>query len=309
MKLLFLSESDRAEIWRPVLKRLAPELEFVQWPDVPDPEAIEFAAVWKYPPGELKRYPNLKLVASLGAGIDHLVGDPEFPAHIPFVRLTDPTLTAGMIEYALYGVLRHHRQMRDYAAYQREGRWKPLPAPVTSACRVGVAGTGEIGGAVAQAVKGLGFDVAGWSRTGRGPEGLRMYAGESDWITFLARCDVLICVLPLTAATRGLLNAKAFAAMPKGSAVINIARGGHVVDADLLAALDSGHLEYALLDVTSPEPLPPGHAFWAHDKVELTPHIASLTNAETAAPQIVDNIRSYLAGKPLLNLVDRTQGY
>lgn len=309
MKLLFLSESDRAEIWRPVLQRLAPELEFVQWPDVPDPAAIDFAAVWKYPPGELKRYPNLKLVASLGAGIDHIVGDPDFPAHVPFVRLTDPTLTAGMIEYALYGVLRHHRQMRAYAASQREGRWKPMPAPVTASCRVGVAGTGEIGGAVALAVKGLGFDVAGWSRTGRGPEGLRMYAGEPGWIPFLARCDVLICVLPLTEATRGLLNARAFAAMPKGSAVINIARGGHVVAADLVAALDSGHLEYALLDVTAPEPLPPGHAFWAHDKVELTPHIASLTNAETAAPQIVDNIRSYLAGRPLRNLVDRSQGY
>lgn len=309
MKLLFLSDSDRAEIWRPVLKRLAPELEFVQWPDVPDPAAIDFALVWKYPPGELKRYPNLKLVSSLGAGIDHLVGDPDFPAHIPFVRLVDPSLTAGMVEYALYGVLRHHRQMREYAAFQREGRWAPLAAPATASRRIGVAGTGEIGGAIAAALRGLGFDVAGWSRSGKGPEGLRMYAGESGWETFLARSDILICVLPLTPATRGILNARAFAAMPKGSAVINIARGGHVADADLVAALDSGHLEYALLDVTSPEPLPAGHPFWTHAKIEITPHIASLTNAETAAPQIVDNIRAFLAGRTLRNLVDRSQGY
>ena len=174
---------------------------------------------------------------------------------------------------------------------------------------MGVAGTGEIGGAVARAVMGLGFDVAGWSRTGRGPEGLKMYAGDTGWPPFLARSDILICVLPLTAGTRGLLNSRAFAAMPKGSAIINIARGGHVVDADLIAALDAGHLAYALLDVTAPEPLPSEHAFWRHAKIELTPHIASLTNAETAAPQIVDNIRSYLGGRPLKNLVDRTQGY
>jgi glyoxylate/hydroxypyruvate reductase len=309
VNLLFLSGADRAEAWRTEFAKLAPELNFVQWPDVPDPAAIDFALVWKYPPGELKRYPNLKLVSSLGAGIDHIVGDPEFPANVPFVRLVDSSLTEGMVEYALYGVLRHHRQMRDYASFQRAGKWKPLPSPSTSACRVGVAGVGEIGGAIARAVSGLGFAVAGWSRSGTGPDGLRMYAGAEGWTPFLARTDILICVLPLTQATRGILNRAAFDAMPEGSAVINIARGGHVVSADLIAALDSGRLGYALLDVTDPEPLPPDHAFWRHSKLEFTPHIASLTNPVTATPQVVENIRAFRAGQPLRNLVDRRLGY
>jgi glyoxylate/hydroxypyruvate reductase len=309
VNLLFLSGADRAEAWRAQFAKLAPELNFVQWPDVADPAAIDFALVWKYPPGELKRYPNLKLVSSLGAGIDHIVGDPEFPANVPFVRLVDTSLTEGMVEYAIYGVLRHHRQMRQYEAYRREGKWKPLPAPDTRACRVGVAGVGEIGGAVARALKALGFAVAGWSRSGGGPDGLEMYAGAEGWTRFLGRSDILICVLPLTQATRGILNKAAFDAMPEGSAVINIARGGHVVSSDLIAALDSGRLGYALLDVTDPEPLPPGHPFWTHPKLEFTPHIASLTNPATAAPQVVENIRAFLAGRPLRNLVDRSHGY
>lgn len=309
MKLLFLSSEDRAEAWRVQFAKLAPELEFVQWPHVPDPAAIDFALVWKYKPGELKRYPNLKLVSSLGAGIDHIVGDPDFPAHVPFVRLVDTSLTEGMVEYAIYGALRHHRQMRDYEEFRREGQWKPLPAPDTKACRVGVAGVGEIGGAVAHALKGLGFAVAGWSRTGKGPAGLEMYAGSEGWKPFLGRTDILVCVLPLTRETRGILNKEAFDAMPTGAAVINIARGGHVVSNDLIAALDSGRLGYALLDVTDPEPLPTDHPFWTHSKLEFTPHIASLTNPVTAAPQVVENIRAFRAGRPLRNLVDRTQGY
>ncbi len=309
MNLLFLSGADRAEAWRAQFAKLAPDLNFVQWPDVADPAAIDFALVWKYPPGELKRYPNLKLVSSLGAGIDHIVGDPDFPAHVPFVRLVDSSLTEGMVEYAVYGVLRHHRQMRQYEAYRREGKWRPLPAPDTRSCRVGIAGVGEIGGAIARALKGMDFAVAGWSRTGKGPAELEMYAGAEGWRRFLARSDILICVLPLTQATRGILDKAAFDAMPEGSAVINIARGGHIVSADLVAALDSGRLGYALLDVTDPEPLPPGHRFWTHPKLEFTPHIASLTNPATAAPQVVENIRAFLAGRPLRNRVDRSLGY
>jgi glyoxylate/hydroxypyruvate reductase len=309
VNLLFLSGADRAEAWRAQFAKLAPDLDFIQWPHVPDPAAIDFALVWKYPPGELKRYPNLKLVSSLGAGIDHIVGDPDFPAHVPFVRLVDSSLTEGMVEYAIYGVLRHHRQMRLYESFQRAGQWKPLPGPDTRSCRVGIAGVGEIGGAIARALKGLDFAVAGWSRTGKGPEGLEMYAGAEGWTKFLGRSDIVICVLPLTQATRGILNKAAFDAMPKGSAVINIARGGHVVSGDLIAALDSGRLGYALLDVTDPEPLPTNHPFWAHPHLEFTPHIASLTNPATAAPQVVENIRAFLAGRPLRNRVDRAQGY
>lgn len=309
MKMLFISSTDRVEPWRAAFAELAPDIEFVPWPDVPDPAAIEFAAVWKYPPGTLKKFPNLKLVSSLGAGIDHLLGDPEFPEHVPFVRLVDPTLTTGMVEYALWATLRYHRQMVEYEAFQRAADWHPLTAPQTASRRVGIAGIGEIGGAVARAVAGLGFDVAGWSRSGHKLGGIASFAGTDGWLPFLARTDILICVLPLTEATRGILDARAFTAMPAGSFVVNIARGGHVVDADLLAALDRGHLAHATLDVTTPEPLPAGHPYWSHPKVTLTPHVASLTDPRTAAPQVIDNFRRFVAGRPLLNLVDRANGY
>jgi glyoxylate/hydroxypyruvate reductase A len=309
VKLLFISATDRVEPWRAAFNELAPEIEFVPWPDVPDPEAIEYAAVWKYPPGALKAFPNLKFVSSLGAGIDHLLGDPEFPAHIPFVRLVDTTLTSGMVEYALWATLRYHRQMVEYEGFQRAREWNQLTPPPTSSRRVGIAGIGQIGGAIARAMAGLGFDVAGWSRNPHTVPGVGVFAGAAGWEPFLARTDILICVLPLTADTRGVLDARAFAAMPKGSYVVNIARGGHVVDADLIAALDRGQLAHATLDVTTPEPLPVEHPFWTHPKVTVTPHIASLTDPRTAAPQVIENIRRFRAGEPLLNRVDRANGY
>ncbi|MBI3504849.1 MAG: glyoxylate/hydroxypyruvate reductase A [Proteobacteria bacterium] len=309
MKLLFISSTDRVEPWRAAFAELAPEIEFVPLADVTDPAAFEYAAVWKYPPGALKPFTNLKLVTSLGAGIDHLLGDPEFPAHIPFVRLVDPTLTGGMVEYALWATLRYHRQMVDFEGFQRAREWHQLDAPRTATRRVGIAGIGEIGGAIARALAGLGFDVAGWSRKPHALPGIAAFAGAAGWEPFLARTDILICVLPLTDATRGILDAKAFASLPKGAYVVNIARGGHVVDRDLIAALDSGHLAHATLDVTTPEPLPAGHPFWVHKRVTVTPHIASLTDPRTAAPQVIDNIRRFRAGQPLLNRVDRTNGY
>jgi glyoxylate/hydroxypyruvate reductase A len=174
---------------------------------------------------------------------------------------------------------------------------------------VGIAGTGEIGGAAARAIAALGFDVAGWSRSGRAPEGIKAFKGKEGWRPFLVRTDILICILPLTAETEGILDEAAFAALPNGAFVINIARGRHVREADLLAALDSGHLAHATLDVTHPEPLPPGHPYWRHPKVTLTPHIASLTDPRTAAPQVVENIRRFRAAEPLLNRVDRGLGY
>jgi glyoxylate/hydroxypyruvate reductase A len=309
MKLLFMSDSDRIAAWRAVLADLAPEIELVDATAPHDPDDIELALVWQYPPGALKRYRRLRLVSSLGAGIDHLLRDPDFPAGVPFVRLVDPTLTRGMVEYALAATLRYHRQMVEYAGFQAQAQWHPLPAPTTSKRRVGVAGVGEIGGAVARAVAGLGFDVAGWSRRAKADLPFPVFAGADGWKPFLARTDILICVLPLTDATRGLLDAACFAALPQGAFVVNIARGKHLNAADLLSALDSFRLAHATLDVTDPEPLPPDHPLWRHPRVTLTPHIASLTDPHTAAPQVVANIRNCLSGKPLANVVDRANGY
>jgi glyoxylate/hydroxypyruvate reductase len=309
MALLFLSKLDNPVTWSAALKQHLPELEIRVWPDTGDVADIDAAMVWNHPPGELRRYPNLRLILSLGAGVNHVLDDPDLPTGVPIARIVDPGLTAGMVEYAVLAVLRYHRNLDVYERFQREGIWKKLPIPDTATRGVGILGLGEIGGACAQALSAFGFPVAGWSRTPKTLDGVTGYFGDGGLKAFLARTDILVCVLPLTAATRGIINAEFLAAMPKGAFVINIARGGHIVDADLVAALDSGHIAGATLDVFQPEPLPPEHPFWRHPRITMTPHIASLTNPETAVLPIVENLRRLTIGKPLLNLVDRASGY
>jgi glyoxylate/hydroxypyruvate reductase len=309
MALLFLSKADDPVRWSTALRRHLPELDIRVWPETGDVSEIDAALVWNHPAGELKRYPNLRLILSLGAGVNHVLDDPDLPSGVPIARIVDPGLTGGMVEYAVLAVLRYHRNLDVYERFQREGTWKKLPIPDTANRGVGILGLGEIGGACGQALSAFGFPVAGWSRTPKSVEGITSYVGDGGLKAFLARTEILVCVLPLTAATRGIINAEFLAALPKGAFIINIARGGHVVDADLIAALDSGHIAGATLDVFQPEPLPREHPFWRHPKVTMTPHIASLTNAETAVLPIVENLRRLTTGKPLLNLVDRSSGY
>ncbi|MBM3539199.1 MAG: glyoxylate/hydroxypyruvate reductase A [Alphaproteobacteria bacterium] len=309
MALLFLSKHDDPTRWSAALHRHLPELDIRIWPETGDVGDIDSALVWNHPPGELNRYPNLRLILSLGAGVNHVLDDPDLPPGIPIARIVDPGLTGGMVEYAVWAAMRYHRNLDVYERFQREGTWKKLPMPDTARRGIGVLGIGEIGSACAQALSAFGFSVAGWSRTPRTLEGIVSYAGNESLKPFLARSEILICVLPLTTATRGIINAELLEALPKGAFVINIARGGHVVDADLLAALDSGHIAGATLDVFQPEPLPPEHPYWRHPKVTLTPHIASLTNPDTAVLPIAENLRRLSAGQPLLHLVDRESGY
>lgn len=310
MALLFLSKWDNPVVWSAALRRHLPDLDIRVWPDIGNVDEIDAALVWNHPPGELKRYPNLRLILSLGAGVNHVLDDPDLPAGIPIARVVDPAgLTAGMVEYAVMAVLRYHRNLDVYERFQREGTWKKLPIPDTANRGIGILGLGEIGGACAQALSAFGFPVASWSRTLKTLDGVTSYVGDGGLKPFLARTEILVCVLPLTGTTRGIINADLLAALPKGAFVINIARGGHVVDADLIAALDSGHIAGATLDVFQPEPLPADHPYWRHPKVTMTPHIASLTNPETAVLPIVENLRRLAAGQTLLNLVDRTAGY
>jgi len=309
MALLFLSKGDDPVKWSAALRTHLPDLDIRLWPETGNVADIEAAMVWMHPPGELKRYPNLKLILSLGAGVNHVLDDPDLPAGVPIARMVDPGLTAGMVEYAVAAVMRYHRNFDVYERFQREARWKKLPIPNTGRRSIGVLGLGEIGGACAQALSAFGFSVAGWSRRPRNVEGVTGYFGAESLKPFLARSEMLLCVLPLTSTTRGIINGDLLAALPKGAFVINIARGGHVVDADLLAALDSGHIAGATLDVFEPEPLPAGHRYWTHPKVTVTPHIASLTNPETAVLPIVENLKRLKTGQPFLNLVDRATGY
>jgi glyoxylate/hydroxypyruvate reductase A len=214
-----------------------------------------------------------------------------------------------MAEYALYAVLHFQRRMTDYAAQQCAATWQPREVPLARQWPVGVLGLGVIGGFVAQRIAAQGYPVAGWSRSPKSVDGVQEFAGMAGLDPFLARTQVLVNVLPLTRETRGILNARAFAAMPRGSHIVNIGRGGHVVDADLIAALDSGQLAGAMLDVFEQEPLPAAHPFWRHPKIIVTPHVAAPTLASESELQVIDNIRRMERGELPLGLVDRGRGY
>jgi glyoxylate/hydroxypyruvate reductase A len=309
MKLIFYSSADNPALWSQALNRLMPDLDVYVWPDVPDKEAIDAALVWKPPQGLLKQFSHLKLIASLGMGVDHILQDPELPADVPVARLIDDNIIAQMGEYVCHAALHYHRRMEEYERFQRERRWHPLPPPDTAQRRVGVLGLGAIGSHTARLLTAVGFAVIGWSRTPKSLDAVQCFQGDQELAPFLQRSHILVCLLPLTEATRGIINAATLATLPRGAYVINCARGGHVIEEDLLAALAEGHIAGATLDTFRQEPLPVDHPFWTHPKVRVTPHSAGITIPQQAAPQVVENLRRVQAGEPLLNLVEREKGY
>ena len=309
MALLFKSETDRASLWRDAFAKLAPEIEFREWPEVGDPAEIEFALVWKPVKGDLKRYPNLKAIFSLGAGIEHIFSDPELPKHIPVVRMVDHGLTKGMTEYVLMHVLRFHRNVPELEAQKAAGVWNYIDYPPAWERRVGVMGLGVLGGDAARTIASFEFDTAGWSRRPKQIEGVECFHGEEGLARFLQRTEILVNLLPLTDATQDILNARTFAQLPRGAYLINAARGRHLVEEDLIPALNSGQLAGAALDVFREEPLPAGHPFWKHPKIWISPHVASVTQPSTAAKGVLDAIARIRAGLPLENVVDWSEGY
>jgi glyoxylate/hydroxypyruvate reductase A len=309
MALMFRSTVDSEARWKPQLMRLMPELDVRVWPDIGDPDEIDYALVWRPEPGLLASLPNLKLILSLGAGVDHILCDPQLPRGIPIVRLVDPYLTDAMSEYTVLQVLRMHRQDLDYRAQQSSGIWRELPQKNAGERNVGILGFGEIGQHTARKLAALGFPVSGWGRRERSVEAFRTYAGLRGLSQILHQSEILICLLPLTAETEGILCRRTFAELPKGAGLVNAGRGGHLVEEDLIPALESGQLSAAALDVFREEPLPPAHPFWHHPRILVTPHIAGITNPSTAALIILDNIRRFEEDRPLLNQVDPAQGY
>jgi glyoxylate/hydroxypyruvate reductase A len=309
--ILFLSEADATGAWAAALARELPDDEVLIGAEAAAARAagIDFAVVWYPPPGLLARLPRLRAILSLGAGVDHVYLDPALPAGVPVVRLVDPALTEQMAEWVVMNVLRHHRLMPAYAEQQARAYWKRHDIPRARDRRVGIMGLGVLGRAAAQALRPFGFPLAAWVRHDRSwPEG-EIFAGPEGLGPFLARSDIVICLLPLTAETRGVLDARAFARMPAGGAVINGARGGHVVAADLIAALDSGQVSAATLDVFTTEPLPAEDPLWRHPRVTVTPHAAAVTLAETAAREIAANIRRCRAGGAMVGVVDPSRQY
>jgi glyoxylate/hydroxypyruvate reductase A len=309
MALLFRSTVDSAARWRAQLSRLTQEIEVRVWPEIGNPAEIDYALVWRPEPGFLASLPNLKLILSLGAGVDHLLCDPQLPHHLPIVRLVDPHMTNAMSEYVVLQVLRLHRRDLDYRTQQEAGVWCELDQQNAVDRRVGILGLGELGQDAAKKLKALGFDVAGWSRSEKAMPGIGSYAGAAGLPLLLGRSEILVCLLPLTAETEGILNTETLGLLPRGAALVNAARGAHLVEEDLLSALGSRQISAAVLDVFREEPLPADHPFWRHPRIIMTPHVAAFTNPATAAPIILDNIRRFEAGRPLLNRVDPARGY
>jgi len=306
----FAAPAERLDSWEAPLRALHPGLKIFSDQNPPPPGVdVPYALAWNPPRGRLAALPGLKLIFALGAGVDALLADQTLPSGIPLVRVVDDLLTLRMVEYVVLHVLAHHRRLPELLNLQHARIWDPLPAPHAGQRRVGILGLGELGRAAAAALAGLGFKVSGWSRRGRPVPGITVHTGEEGLHSLLAASDSLICLLPLTADTKGLLNRARLGRLPKGAAVINAGRGQQLVQDDLLALLDAGHLAGASLDVFDPEPLPQDHPLWAHPRVLISPHNASLTDPQSVAPQIIANIARAEQGLPLLNLVDRAQGY
>ncbi len=289
------------------LQQQLPDVSIEIWPDISQPAAVEFAVVWKQPAGSVASLPNLKALQSFGAGVDSILSDITLPASLPLARIVDPHLTASMLEY-LDTVVNYYRlRFDEFGNNQQQQVWKPRsPRKIR---HLTVLGLGELGSAAARHFAGLGYSVRGWSGSLRQIDGVQCFAGDDQFADAVAEADLLICLLPLTPATENLLNEARLAQLKTGAILVNVARGAIVDDEALLAALQTGQLAAACLDVFRIEPLPAQHRFWMTPGILLTPHISAVTNADTAVAQIAENYRRVQAGLPLMNQVDRTRGY
>ena len=295
------------------LRESAPE--FTWWSDSDGDaprDAIAAAVVANPAPGALAGMPRLRLVQSLWAGVEKLLADDTLLADVPLARMVDPAMSAAMAETALWAVLSLQRRFFDYAAQQAAGVWRQYAQCSADEVHVLVLGLGEMGRAVAARLVAQGYAVDAWRATHvdrSAPEGVAVHVGDTALRALLSAADIVVNLLPLTPSTRGLLDARFFAALPRGASIVNLARGAHVVDADLLAALDSGHLDRAVLDVFHHEPLASDHPYWKHPRVTLLPHAAALTDVRSAAQVVTANLRALRDGAPLVHLVDRSKGY
>lgn len=306
MSLVIISPGKDPNIWIEEFHQLDPELEFEIFPDVKNPDKVTTAFVWNHPMGILNNFPNLKLISSMGAGVDHILKDDSIPHDIPIVRIVDEKLTFSMTNYVVMAVLNFHRQLPRYQKNQADKIWDMNNPEID--VKIGVMGVGALGKDVLDKLNNLGFPVVGYGFSKKSEFDYPYYSNEK-LADFLKEVNVLVCLLPLTPDTENILDKKLFAKCNPGTYLINVARGKHLVDEDLIEAIDSGQLSGAMLDVYREEPLPKDHPFWENSKITMTPHIASVTNPEAAAPQVIENIKRLKSNQELINLVDRTKGY
>ena len=315
MNLLFCSAAINGAEWRAALARAFPAARVHACPPSLDdgaqapPQDYDYALLWKPPPQLLQRLGPVKAIFNLGAGTDALAGVDALPSGVPVVRIEDAGMAEQMSEYVVHAVLRQYREFDAYADAQRAGAWLPRERQDKRAFHVGILGIGVLGTAVAAALRPFGFPLAAWSRTRKNLSGVDSYAGNGELDAFLARCRMLVCLLPLTQQTRGLLDRRALSRLLVGAHVVNVARGGLIVDDDLLALLDEGRLGGATLDVFRDEPLAASHPFWHHPRVTITPHVSAVTLVEPSVAQIAAKIARLEAGLPITGIVDRERDY
>jgi glyoxylate/hydroxypyruvate reductase len=305
--------TNRSDRFADGIRAHDPAFKFRVWPDVGRADEIRYALAWGPPPGELAKLPNLELIVSVGAGVDHLFNDPLLP-NVPVVRFVDDDLTSRMVSYVAANVLYHHRRMSELADQQRDLVWEYLPEPAAHELSVGIMGLGVLGQACAKALAPLGYKLNGWTRTQRDGAGIQCFVGRENLSAFLAATDIVVVLLPLTPDTRGIITAEILSQLRKpkvlpGPVLINAGRGGLQNEDDIISCLNSGILYAASLDVFSTEPLPIESPVWVHPRIRLTPHIAAESDPRAIAHYLIAQTQRHKRGDPLINVVDRSQGY
>lgn len=306
IRVSYCDPSTTQEPWVDALRRHLPGVQVASWVDGAEP--ADYAVVWAPPQAFVDQQPRLKALFNVGAGVDKLLRL-QLPPQLPVIRLDDAGMGAQMTEYVCHAVIRHFRDFDGYEAQALEGSWVRRPPRSRAGFGVGVLGLGVLGEQVAQALRQFAFPVHGWSRSARTVDGVRCFSGRDALPEFLASSAALVCLLPLTPETRDVLDHARLSLLPKGAYLVNVARGEHVVEADLLSLLDTGHLAGATLDVFRTEPLPREHAFWRHPKITVTPHVSAQTLREESMAQIAGKILALERGESVAGIVDPHRGY
>lgn len=308
MAIVIVAPNRDVSGWKKIISEKSPDVKVYVWPDCDQNEEVDCAIVWNHPSGSLKEFPNLKFVSSMGAGVDHILRDTTIDDSIKITRITDDGITLPMTNYVLMAVLNYHKQFFKYQEDKKNKVWDQQLNPEID-LSIGILGLGVLGKDVAEKLQMLGFKVLGFSNSRKNIKGVKSYAGEEELDEFLSQVNTLVCMLPLTSQTKNSLNMNFFRRMKKGSIFINVARGAHLVEEDLLKAMEEGIISSAFLDVFQTEPLPQDHPFWEHPDIHITPHIASVTNPVAAIPQVLENYKLLKEGKPLNNEIDKNKGY
>ena len=307
--LIFNSLRGKKGDWAKYFNKEFADIEVREWPEIGNPKDIKYLIIGRPTLEELPPLPNLVLMLTMLAGVEGIYNNPACPKGIPLVKGEpeegDPSLT----EYGVMHVLRHHRNLQTYLSNQKQHLWQEIEQKIASEQRIGLLGFGTMAKPIADVLANMNFNVAAWTRTPKMKAPIKIFSGSKEFDKFLNRTDIAICLLPFTQETKGILNSTTFAKMPKGASIINLGRGGHIVDDDLITALDSGQLSAATLDVTNPEPLPKDSPLWDHPSITILPHVARRPPVSQIAPVFIENIKRFDSGKPLLQLTDSTRGY